>query len=204
MTMANRGLLLAVTFGGMIIAGPAFAVTVYSTAHLNLRTGPGEQYPVIGVLEHNVAAEADGCLKDWSWCSITVGGINGWAAAQYLVVDDKNHMENVATARSKTRIAEVEPEGVDVVVAPPAIGAVIGVEGGAVFEAITPAPEVLAYIAQPTVGAVNLNGEIVVGATLPAEVILAEVPSSPYQYAVVNGLTVLVDPGTRQVVYIYR
>ena len=204
MTNAKKCLLLAVTMGGVLLAQPAFAIAVYSTAHLNLRAGPGEQYPVIGVLERSVAAEADGCLKDWSWCSVTVDGVNGWVAAEYLVVDEKNHMENVATARSKTRIAEVEPEGVDVVVAPPAIGAVVGVPDGTVFEEITPTADVLAYISQPTVGAVNLNGEIVVGATLPAEVILTEVPASPYQYAVVNGLSVLVDPATRQVIYINR
>ena len=45
---------------------------------------------------------------------------------------------------------------------------------------------------------------LVVGAILPAELVLYEVPSSSYQYAVVNGATVLVEPASRKVVYIVR
>ena len=48
------------------------------------------------------------------------------------------------------------------------------------------------------------NKEIVVGAILPAELVLYEVPSSSYQYAVVNGATVLVEPASHKVVYIVR
>ena len=59
----------------------------YATAHLNLRTGPGEQYPVVGVMEYNVEADLKGCLADYSWCSVSVAGINGWASGEYLVMD---------------------------------------------------------------------------------------------------------------------
>ena len=41
----------------LLAAGPALAVPGYSTAHLNLRTGPGTQYPVVGVMEYNVRSE---------------------------------------------------------------------------------------------------------------------------------------------------
>ena len=54
------------------------------------------------------------------------------------------------------------------------------------------------------VAPVYLNGEVVEGAGLPAEVALTPVPESGYQYAYVNGVPVLVEPTTRRVNYIYR
>jgi hypothetical protein len=51
---------------------------------------------------------------------------------------------------------------------------------------------------------VYLNGEVVVGAGLPADVTLTPVPDYQYQYAYVNGQPVLVEPQSRRVTYIYR
>ena len=38
---------------GLIFAAPALAAPVYSSVDLNLRTGPGEQYPILAVLAKN-------------------------------------------------------------------------------------------------------------------------------------------------------
>ncbi len=65
--------------------------------------------------------------------------------------------------------------------------------------------------AQPAPTAVQLQGNLVVGATLPGEVILMPVPadvyvaaSAPttYSYAYVNGRKVVVDNRTRAIVAI--
>ena len=64
-----------------LAVGPALAVPGFSTAHLNLRTGPGTQYPVVGVMEYNVRSDITGCLADWSWCSVTVAGKGGGQAS---------------------------------------------------------------------------------------------------------------------------
>ena len=51
---------------------------------------------------------------------------------------------------------------------------------------------------------VYLNGEVVVGASLPQTVAVSPVPSYQYDYVYVDGQPVLVDPVTRQIVYIFR
>ena len=60
------------------------------------------------------------------------------------------------------------------------------------------------YISATPVPAVSVQGEVVVGAALPAAVQLYEVPGSAYGYAIVNGAKVLVDVNARTVVYIHR
>jgi uncharacterized protein YraI len=186
----------------LLIAGPAFAVSGYSTAHLNLRAGPGTQYPVIGVMEYNVRSQITGCLADYSWCSVDVAGLAGWASAQYLVVDEGGNIQQVDSAGAATGIPVVAAEGVAEVVAGPTVGVVVGPGGN--VDAIVPEPAVIQYITATPVPAVSVEGEIVVGAVLPAEVQLYEVPGSVYGYAVVNGVPVLVDTNARTIVYIHR
>lgn len=186
----------------LLVAGPAFAVSGYSTAHLNLRTGPGTQYPVVGVMEYNVRSNITGCLADYSWCAVEVAGLSGWAAAEYLVVDESGQIQQVDEAGASTGIPVVAAEGIEEVVAPAAVGVVVGPAGN--VAAIVPEPAVIDYISATPVPAVAVQGEIVVGTVLPTEVQLYEVPGSAYGYAVVNGVKVLVDVNARTVVYIHR
>ena len=70
--------------------------------------------------------------------------------------------------------------------------------------AIVPEPAVLQYISATPVNPFAVEGEVVVGAVLPAAVQLYEVPGSAYGYTIVNGNKVLVDVTSRAVVYIAR
>jgi uncharacterized protein YraI len=46
---------LASLVGAALIASPAVALNAFSpTGHLNVRSGPGFQYPVVGVMQQNV------------------------------------------------------------------------------------------------------------------------------------------------------
>jgi len=36
-------------------------------------------------MQQNVPAAVTGCIQDYSWCSIAVGAVTGWASAPYLV-----------------------------------------------------------------------------------------------------------------------
>lgn len=184
----------------LLAAGPALAVPGFSTAHLNLRTGPGTQYPVVGVMEYNVRTNITGCLNDYSWCSITVAGINGWASAEYLVIDQGGEVKQITGPDSG--IPVVEAEGVAVVVAPAAVGVVVGANGH--VAAIVPEPAVLEYISATPVNPFAVQGEVVVGAVVPAAVTLYQVPGSVYGYTIINHNKVLVDVNTRAVVYIHR
>ncbi|TGN35726.1 DUF1236 domain-containing protein, partial [Paracoccus liaowanqingii] len=81
-----------------------------------------------------------------------------------------------------------------------AIGSVAGAEANA-----EPTTEVTTYVTSNTVEPVYLDGEVVIGAGVPDEVTLYEVPEQPaYRYAQINGQTVLINPENRTVMYIYR
>lgn len=196
------GTVIAASVVTLLAAGSAFAISGYSTAHLNLRAGPGTQYPIIGVMEYNVRSQITGCLADYSWCAVNVAGLTGWASAEYLVVDEGGAIMQVDEQGAATGIPVVAAEGVAEVVAPAAVGVVVG--AGGQVAAIVPEPAVLEYIAATPVPAVAVEGEIVVGAALPAAVQLYQVPGSVYGYAIVNGNRVLVDVNSRAIVYIHR
>ena len=131
-----------------------------------------------------------------------VAGLNGWASAEYLVVDEGGSILEVDEQGAATGIPVVEAEGVAEVVAPATVGVVVGAAGN--VAAIVPEPAVLQYISATPVNPFAVEGEVVVGAVLPAAVQLYEVPGSTYGYTIVNGTKVLVDVNSRAVVYINR
>ncbi len=81
------------------------------------------------------------------------------------------------------------------------IGGIAGLTAGAVVD---PPGEVKTYVTSNKVDPVYLEGEVVVGSALPTNVKVYEIPNYPNRYAYVNGRTVLVEPGTNKIVYIYR
>jgi uncharacterized protein YraI len=173
------------------------ALDAYSTTHLNLRAGPGTQYPIVGVMNRQVQTEITGCLADWSWCAMRVDGKTGWAASQYLV------MAEGGKVGPSIGIPVVGAEAIVEVVAPvPAVGELVGWTGH--VEAIVPEPAVLEYIAATPVAPVAVAGEVVVGMVLPIAVALVAVPNSVYGYAIVNGVKVLAAIDNRTIVYIHR
>jgi uncharacterized protein YraI len=79
---------LASLVGAALIAGSASAVTAYSpTGHLNVRSGPGFQYSVVAQMAPNEPAAVTGCISNYTWCGVAIGGVTGWASAEYLVTD---------------------------------------------------------------------------------------------------------------------
>jgi hypothetical protein len=51
---------------------------------------------------------------------------------------------------------------------------------------------------------VELGGQVVVGAEVPDDVTFQEIPDYQYRYTRINDRPVLVDPGTRRIVYVYQ
>jgi uncharacterized protein YraI len=81
--VAGLGVLAATTLG----AGAAMAATpAYVTISLNLRAGPGTDYPVVATMAAGSGVTIYGCLSGWSWCDIGWDGYRGWAAGSYLQV----------------------------------------------------------------------------------------------------------------------
>ena len=79
-----------------------------------------------------------------------------------------------------------------------------GIAVGNTVGTIEPPSEVRTYVVDHRSDPVYLNGEVVVGAGLPDNVELTEIPDYQYRYVDVNGQPVLVDPQTRRIVYIVR
>jgi len=141
-------------------AGSALAVVaVFSpTGHLNVRSGPGFQYPVVGQMPANARFPVTGCIQDYSWCSVVVGSVTGWASAPYLVTDAGGKPTNLQVSGAQLGIPIGVPTGVGAVVATPPVGAMVAVAPAAVVEPFIPAPEVLSYVTQQVVEPVIVNG----------------------------------------------
>jgi uncharacterized protein YraI len=193
-TLTLAGTMLA----AVCFSGAAIAKTVYATTHLNIRTGPGVQYPITGEMRWNSRGDVSGCLPDYSWCHITTNNGAGWSDAHYLIENTSRGTETVEKFGAQSGIpviaAEVET-----------VGAVVRVPAGTAFvEAVAPPEEVITYVSAQVVESVYLNGEIVIGAVLPEEVVLYEIPGSEYLFTFVNGAKVVVEVPTRKVIYIVR
>lgn len=221
-------LLISVAAGAvMALGGTAVAQQlVYATTDLNLRAGPGPEYPVIGVIAADGEATLNGCLDASKWCQVSAAGIDGWAYSDYLIGDSAG-VEAVVTERPAEMQVPVvtyerQPTGGEVgslagattgAVAGAIIGGPIGAAvggiagaatGGAAGTILDPAPQVRTYIEENPVDPVYLEGEVVVGASLPDTVEIREIPDYEYRYVYVNGQPVLVEPDTRRIVYIVR
>ena len=88
-----------------------------------------------------------------------------------------------------------------------AIGGPAAVAGAAALGAIAGAESVpektVTYVTSNPVDPVYVEGEVVVGAGIPGEVTLAEIPESDYRYVYLNGNPVLVD-NERTIVRVIR
>ncbi|MDW9619267.1 DUF1236 domain-containing protein [Sinorhizobium meliloti] len=193
----------ALAAGAMLAAIPAAYAEMSATTltDLNVRAGPGPQYPAVGVATRGSAAVLDGCMEGSNWCRIDVNGLRGWAYARYLATDMGGTTAIIQERRTELSVPTVAYEG-ETVVAPSEPLELVGpVEE---VEAVTPPPTVRTYITKNPVDTVYVEGEAVVGATLPNTVAVQPIPDYEYQYVTINGQPVLVDPGTRRVVYVYR
>ncbi len=68
----------------MMGAAAAQAAPGYVTTNVNLRSGPGVQYPPVVVLGAGMPLEIFGCLSDTSWCDVDWNGNRGWVAGDFL------------------------------------------------------------------------------------------------------------------------
>lgn len=191
-----------------VLALPASAATLATaTTSLNIRTGPGPEYPVIGAIPDRGQATVTGCIQGSLWCQVTYNGKQGWAYSQYMMGTAGGQMVAVTQSRDVPVIVyDAPPTTVGTAVVAPTISGdfVAPVANAAPMQIAPPPATVQSYVVQHPVQPVYLNGEVVEGAGLPQDVVLTPVPNYEYNYAYVNGVPVLVEPTTRRVTYIYR
>jgi uncharacterized protein YraI len=191
------------------VPGAALADIVASaTTPLNVRSGPGPQFPVIGVIPENGRATIRGCIEGSLWCHVTFKGEPGWAYSQYLSAQLSGRELVIAEGSADVPVVAYEAPPVTVGTTAPApvvSGRLIQRPAAGPPLVITPPPAtVREYVVSNPVEPVYLEGEVVLGAGVPETVTLTPVPGSPYQYAYVNRVPVLVEPSSRAVTYVYR
>lgn len=221
-------LLPIVTAGALIaMSGVSFADTAVSAVtDLNVRSGPGPQYPVIGVLGAGQQATLKGCIENSKWCTITESTGQGWVYSDYLTADFGGNQVVVTQRPADADVAIVAPPpdkgggdtgalvgGATGAIAGAIVGGPVGaavggaagvITGGATGTVIDPPQNVRTYVTTHEAEPVYLEGEVVTGARLPETVTLREVPDYDYRYVNVNGQYVLVEPQSREIVYVMR
>ncbi|MDX8432476.1 MULTISPECIES: DUF1236 domain-containing protein [Mesorhizobium] len=197
--------LLFPAIAGALVAmsGAALAETAVSAVtDLNVRAGPGPQYPVIGVLAAGQSATLQGCIANSKWCTIAEANGQGWVYSDYVTADFGGNAVVLTRRPADAGIAVVEAP-TDELYSDSYTGAIVS--GDEPLDPIArPPAEVGTYVSTHRLDPVYLDGEVVTGATLPDSVELREIPDYDYRYVYVNNQPALVDPGTRRIVYVMR
>jgi uncharacterized protein YraI len=78
-----KRLLISTVF---VVAAPALALAArgYATTDVNMRAGPGTDYPVVDTIPTDARVNIHGCLSDGAWCDVSWNGDRGWVDANYL------------------------------------------------------------------------------------------------------------------------
>jgi hypothetical protein len=84
MTNTLRKTLLASAAALLLTTGAALAVPATAQSDLNVRSGPGPQYPVVGALQGGETVDVGGCTG--SWCQVSFSGGTGYANRSYLAM----------------------------------------------------------------------------------------------------------------------
>ena len=198
--------------------------TAIAATELNLRAGPGPEMEIIDVIPADGEVTVEGCLDASNWCEVSLDGTTGWAYGDYLTVQTAEAPEPVVLYenRAELEIASVTYDDSANNAAATAAGAAtaaagaaalatgpVGVLGAAALGAVlgdaaTPNEQTITFVRENPVEPVVLGGEVVVGATVPAEVELTPVPEAEYSYLYLNGTPVVVEPEERRIVHILR
>jgi uncharacterized protein YraI len=206
----KRNILLA----GMILASSAglaqAEMSATTISDIDVRTGPGSQYPTVGTATRGSEAILDGCVAGSRWCRIDVNGMRGWVYAQYLSVEqnggpvivDKHSDDLGVPVVTYQQTDDTSTGSVQQQAQPGPDDELIGPADD--DDTVTPPKTVRAYIDENPVDAVELNGTIAVGSELPHDIAVRTIPDYQYSYVRVNGQAVLVDPDTHRVVYVYN
>ena len=85
--MKMRTLAAAVLAVAALGVAAAHAEPGYSTANVNMRTGPDTDFPSVGVIPEGEPIYVEGCLQDESWCDVRWADNRGWVYSEYIGFD---------------------------------------------------------------------------------------------------------------------
>ncbi len=70
-----------------LVTAPALAQAAtqgFSTANVNMRSGPSTAYPAVVVIPNGAPLTIHGCLSDTPWCDVSFSYGRGWVAGRYV------------------------------------------------------------------------------------------------------------------------
>lgn len=82
--MMLRTKLLSAGAALLLTSGAALAAPATAQSDLNVRSGPGTQYSVVGSLRGGETVDVGSCTG--SWCQVSFSGGSGYASANYLAM----------------------------------------------------------------------------------------------------------------------
>lgn len=83
-----RKVLAAVAIAmGLGLAGVAHAEPGFVNGGVNVRAGPGVDFPRVTTLARGALVDIRGCIEGRQWCDVSFRGGRGWVSARYLNMD---------------------------------------------------------------------------------------------------------------------
>ena len=219
--------LLGMTLAGLVAAAPALAqVSATAATDLNLRAGPGGDQQILAVIPANGEVMVDGCLETSAWCQVNFEGTMGWAYGDYLnammeeqpvvVFENRETLQLPAvtfadaTVTTETAAEDVVEDATGAAAGAALAAALIGgpaaIAAGALLGAATLGDDdpAVGFVRENPMDPMVMDGEVIVGAGIPEGVEFQTIPETQYGYINVNGLPVIVDQESRQIVRIVR
>ena len=88
--------LTVAAIGAAVAPAAAQPYQAFVAADLDLRSGPGEEYPPVVTLPAGAPVVVHGCLEAWSWCDVSWEDARGWVAGSYLAYEQLGQRVPVA------------------------------------------------------------------------------------------------------------
>ena len=166
--MSLRHVAATAAAGLFALSGAALAqAPATASIDLNLRSGPGQQFPIVSVIPSTGNVTIIGCAPDSSWCQVNHNGVQGWAFSNYLTANVASGPVIVGERRSEINVPIVRYEddagttavgaaggAVAGAIAGGPVGAAVGTATGALLGEAADVPEpVVTYVRQQARGA---------------------------------------------------
>jgi uncharacterized protein YraI len=74
----------AALLGAVALPAAAMARPGYVTATVNMRAGPGTDFPAVDRVPRGARVDIHGCVSGYRWCDVTFAGNRGWVVGDEL------------------------------------------------------------------------------------------------------------------------
>src|ERR1051325_11264527 len=157
--MQIRTLAISTLVGAALTTAASAAIVASAMTAMNVRSGPGPQYPVVGAVPANGKVTIIGCIQGSMWCQIDIGGKKAWAYSKYLTATLSGRSLAVSEGLTQFPAVTYQAPAATVGAAPlPVVnGTIVDWPLTAAPLALTPPPTVREYVVGHPVQPVYLN-----------------------------------------------